>query len=216
MALTPALAALLLEGGSRLPSTIGTLLPTANDRSNRARRKEIERLAAADALGLTAEDLAVERTAQEQEMEADRRALDASRRSLLAGAGAGSGEALESAIAAEQAQLAQQQRLSENLQAQDREREEEQLDELDQLINERTRRQFERRQALGDLSSAIGESAQDFLGFVRTTGQTRDVAEAEARRKEGITHLIDTYGINPDKAEAAYDYLRENSDLFRE
>ncbi len=214
MALSPMAIAALLSAAGEIPQSVGALLPTALDRSNRKRREELERRAAAGALGLTEEEMGVQRAAVERELEATERALTDQRQRALAGAGAGSGEALKVALQSEQQQMEQRQRMSETLQAQDVAEQQAELDELDQLVAEQARRQFERRAALAAPVKAAAETTQDFTDFLRTTGQSAGVADTEAKKQASLKLIKETYGLDDAKAEEAYAMFLDDLELL--
>jgi hypothetical protein len=214
MALSPMAIAALIGAAGEAPQTIGTLMPTALDIANRKRREELERRAAAGALGLTEEEMGVQRAAVERELAATERALRDQRQRALAGAGAGSGEALKVALQSEQQQMEQRQRMAEVLQAQDVAEKQAELDELDQLVAEQARRQFERRAALAAPNKSAAEAATDLTGFLRTTGQDAGVADTEAKKQASLQLIKDTYGLDDEKAEAAYAMFLEDLELL--
>ena len=210
MAISPALAAALIGGLGEVPQSIGTLMPTALDKGNRKRRQELERRATLGLLGLSEEEMAVQRTGMEKELEASERAIVDQRQRALAGAGAGSGDALKMAMETEQQQLEQRERMAESLMAQDVAEKEAELDELDQLVAEQARRQMERRAAVAAPVKQGAESLTDFLDFKRTTDQTADKADKQGAKDASIKLLMDQYGLTEEKAAEAYEGLSEN------
>ena len=204
------LTAALVGGLGELPQSIGTLLPTALDKSNKKRREELERRATLDLLGLTEDEMAVQRAEMDRELEATERSIEDQRQRALAGAGAGGGEALNIAMATEQQQLEQRGRMAESLMAQDVAEKEAELDELDQLVAEQARRQFERRAAVAAPVKQASESLTDFLDFKRTTGQKASKADEQGAKDASVKLLMGEYGLTREKAEAAYEELGEN------
>lgn len=214
MALSPMAIAALLSAAGEIPQTVGALLPTDLDRANRKRREELERRAAAGALGLTEEEMGVQRAAVERELEATERALTDQRQRALAGAGAGSGDALKVALQSEQQQMAQRQRMAETLQAQDVAEQQAELDELDQLVAEQARRQFERRAALAAPVKAATETVQDFTDFLRTSGQDTRTVVSDEKKQASLNLIKDTYGLDDAAAEEAYAMFLEDLELL--
>lgn len=207
MALSPALTAALLGGLSEVPQALGTLMPTALDRSNRERRRALERRAELNLLGLSEDEMAVQRDAVTREVEASERALADRRQRAMAGAGMGSGEALKVALEAEQAQLAQRSQLAQELQRQDVAEQAAELDELDQLIAEQARRQNERRAAIAAPVKQGADSLTDFLDFTRTSGQTKEKVD-----DSNVDYLMSNFGLSRADAKAAADAMA-NPDL---
>jgi len=212
--MNPMAIAALIGAAGEIPQAVGTLMPSALDKSNRKRREELERRAAMGALGLTEEEMGVARATTERELAASERAIRDERQRALSGAGLGSGDALKVALQSEQQQMAQRQRMSEVLQAQDVAEQQAELDELDQLIAEQARRQFERRKAVGDVAKGAAEAVTDMMGFSRTTGQSKEVADQDAKKTASINLIKETYGLDDEKAEEAYQMFLEDLELL--
>ena len=127
---------------------IGQVAPTKIDRYTRKRQKELERLAEADALGLTDEERNAMFESARMARAGQQRRSEAERRRLLAGFGAGSGEALGASMAEEEAEGRAQQETAQTVTEADMRRAAEQEQELVDLIGFRSQRQMDRRAAL--------------------------------------------------------------------
>ena len=165
-----ALLPLIAELGGEAVGAAAAMAPTALDRRNRERLQRLERLAAADALGLSEQQAQAIRGESRRATAAARRALEADRARLLSSAG-GSGEALSQAIAKEQQEIESEQRLAERLSAADLQQAAEQEDELEALIAAQARRQVQRRASVADLSRAAAGEVSGLLGDLRVFGQ---------------------------------------------
>lgn len=212
-----ALLPLFAELGGEAVAAGAAALPTSLDRRNRERRRRLERLAASDALGLSEAEADSIRGEDRRARAATRRALEADRARLLAGASGGSGEALGAALAKEQQELDAEQRLSENLASTDLERAEEQRDELEALIAAQANRQLQRRGSIAGLAQTAGQSASDLLLGLRMTGAgaagpgAGDDDGAEfSRFREGF----EAAGISPSQAQELAQFYRDNPHLL--
>jgi hypothetical protein len=205
-------AALLAMAPSAI-SAAGRMIPTALDTASKRRLAELERLAEADAMGLTETDknliLQQARTARE----GARRQQEATRGQQLAGFGAGSGEALSSALMQEEAKALEEQLLQQDIAEKDLQRRAEQEQEMVELAALRGQRQLERRAALADVAQAGADTILDGLAFRETVGAA-GIGEGllSARRAQ----LAQEFNIDEKEAADVENYLQEHPEFLAE
>tara|TARA_R100000655_G_scaffold43483_1_gene79773 strand:- start:1184 stop:1837 length:654 start_codon:yes stop_codon:yes gene_type:complete len=205
-------AALLSMAPSAI-SAAGRMLPTEMDRASKKRLAELNRLAEADALGLTETEqkmiLSQARTARE----GARRQQEATRKQQLAGFGAGSGEALSAALMQEEGRALEEQILMQDLAEKDLQKRAEQEQELADLAALRSQRQLERRAALADVAQAGADTILDGLAFRETVG-AGSIGEGiiGARRAQ----LSQQFNIDENEAAEVEKYLQEHPEFLSE
>jgi hypothetical protein len=208
-----ALLPLIAELGGEAVGAAAAMAPTALDRRNRERLQRLERLAAADALGLSEQQAQAIRGESRRATAAARRALEADRARLLSSAG-GSGEALSQAIAKEQQEIESEQRLAERLSAADLQQAAEQEDELEALIAAQARRQVQRRASVADLSRAAAGEVSGLLGDLRVFGQGAEGPGSETDTFEQYQAGFEAAGISRAQAEELARFYEENPHLL--
>jgi hypothetical protein len=210
----------ILSGGLSVAADatdlIGSVMPNALDKRNRERLARLERMAAADALGLTPSEREAILSAANDARGADRRASEAMTRQALAGMSAGSGEDLLRAAAAQEAEMRANQALSNEVASADLARKREQEDELEALYAARAERQMDKRQAASDFLRQQADTTGDFFGFLRTTGQFGQGEDATtgAAREAQTSALAQRFGVDATEASAMLDFVRQNPHLF--
>ena len=210
-----ALLPLVAELGGEAVATGAALLPTALDRRNAERLRRLERLAAADALGLSEDEASFIRGETRRAQAGARRALEADRARLLSAADMGSGQALAQAMAKEQQQLDAEQRLAESITEADLKKRAAQEDELEALIAAQARRQMQNRAAVADLARATGGEVSGLLGDLRMFGQGAEGPGAETNAVfEKYKAGFEAAGISPTQAEELATFYRENPHLL--
>lgn len=212
-----ALLPLITELGGEAVGAAAAMAPTALDRRNKERLQRLERLAAADALGLSEQQAQAIRGESRRATAAARRALEADRARLLSNAG-GSGEALAQAMAKEQQEIESEQRLAERLSAADLQQAAEQRDELEALIAAQARRQVQRRASFADFTRAAAGEVSDLLGDLRVTGQGGEGPEAETEEESNTFEKyqagFEAAGITRQQAEELARFYEENPHLL--
>lgn len=204
-------AASLLALAPTAISAAGRILPTEIDRAGKKRLAELQRAAEADALGLneTERNLLLQqaRTARE----GARRAQEAQRRQQLAGYGVGgSGEALASALAAEEAAAQDEQLISQQVAAEDLKRAAEQEQELVELLALRSQRQLERRASLADVAQKGSDVLLDAFAFSEAVGADGLAGGLLAARRARIAQ---EFKVDAKEAEEIEQFYRENPHL---
>jgi len=183
----------------------GKLIPTKIDRYTRKRTKELQRLAEADALGLTGEEKEAMFESARMARQNQQRASEAQRRMLMAGFGAGSGEALGAAMDEEQAEAEAQQKVAGAVTEADMQRAAEQEQELVDLLGFRSQRSMDRRAAMADYTQEVADVALDELAFGETTGQ--DTIFTGMQKRRANRQLANMTGLSTRDASSLYESI---------
>ena len=189
----------------------GKLIPTKIDRYSRKRVKELERLAEADALGLTGEEKEAMFESARMARQNQQRASEAQRRMLMAGFGSGSGEALGAAMAEEQAEAEAQQKVAGAVTEADMQRAAEQDQELVDLLGFRSQRAMDRRGAIADYTGEVADFAMDELAFGEATGQDTIFSgmQNRAQSRRANRQLADMTGLSTRDASSLYESIEK-------
>jgi len=208
--MNPVLIALLTSMAGQAMSSAGQLIPSSQEKANKARLEQLKRREREGQLGLTQKEEAAIRgrmtAAQRQQQEFG----EAERQRYLAGGGAATGgQALQQAVAGEEQRMRGASDIAQTVLEQDLAEREREMDELRALEAAASEAQQARISAIGaigatGLEAALTESKNQAI----IQGQ-KDISPA------AVTGLAQTLGVSDEEARGLYELALENPEMLK-
>lgn len=188
-------AGLDLVGGAL--GAIPAMVPTAYDKSNRQRIKELQRMSELDALGLTEEERQALFNAYARTAQAGREAAQAQTEAAAqAFSSAGTGQALKQAQLGQEAQARTEADIQARVLAADQARAQALAQELEDRLAYRAQRQKEQISAATSLFMPLVGSAQEGTALAQTTRQpTPEEGQGEVLDEETKSFLDELFNF---------------------
>jgi hypothetical protein len=206
----PVTIALLTSMAGQAMSSSGQLIPSAQERANKARLEQLKRREREGQLGLTQKEEAAIRgrmtAAQRQQQEFG----EAERQRYLAGGGAATGgQALQQAVAGEEQRMRAASDIAQTVLEQDLAEREREMDELRALEAAASEAQQARISAIGAIGATGLEAAMTEAKNQAVIQGQRDVSPA------AVTGLAQTLGVSEEEARGMYELALENPEMLK-